>query len=290
MTGNFIDSTRYFFKKPPTIFEERMFYLDTDFGKIRGIDTGGNKPVLINVPDGPNVIEHQKPLIEALSINFRVVCFEYPGLGFSYPNFSYDYSFKSGSELLLQVMDILKVQTAVLLFSCSNGFYAMKAAESEPGRFSHIFLSQTPSVHAMTDWTKKSIPPVLKVPVAGQLINAFMAKKLAQKWYKYSLPRNHTEIKNFRKTALASLKKGGCFCLSGLVQGLKKDADRSLEVRHVPATLVWGRKDFTHRHTDHNSIFNHIKTCEIIEFENCGHFPELEDTSSFTKLIKERIE
>lgn len=28
--------------------------------------------------------------------------------------------------------------------------------------------------------------------------------------------------------------------------------------------------------------------CEIIEFHNCGHFPELEDSNRFVQLLKER--
>ncbi|MBU3745073.1 MAG: alpha/beta hydrolase [Sediminibacterium sp.] len=58
----------------------------------------------------------------------------------------------------------------------------------------------------------------------------------------------------------------------------------------MPTTLVWGAKDFSHRKTDKNSIKQHIKDCEIIEFDNCGHFPELEDTKKFVQLIRERTE
>ncbi len=288
MTGNFIDDIRYYFKKPPENCRNGTFFLDTDYGRIRAFDTKGNKPVIINVPDGPNVIEHQLDLLQGLSNFFRVVCFEYPGLGFSYPNFNYDYSFKNGSDLLLQVMDILGIRKGTLLFSCSNGFYAIKAAGIAPDRFEHIFLSQTPSIHAMVEWTQSSIPGILKVPLVGQIANSFMSKKLAHVWYKYALPKN-TELGPYRQKALSSISNGGCFCLSGLVQGLMKDTKRKLEVSKVPTTLVWGEKDFTHRNTDKQSVIDHVESCEIIEFQNCGHFPELEDTDRYIQLIRERL-
>ena len=287
MAGNFIDIALCSFKSPPH-FGEGFFYLDTDYGKIRVFDTQTNLPVIINVPDGPNVIEHQLPLINSLAKDYRVVCFEYPGLGFSFPNKNYNYSFESGADLLLQVMDALNLNKVSLLFSCSNGYYAIKAGIKSSERFQHIFLSQTPSVAGITKWTEKSIPSMLKIPVIGQLTNALYARKLAGIWYKYSLPRDHPSRHEFTQIAKESIKDGGCFCLSSLVQGLAKDREQTLDLKGVPTTLVWGSLDFTHRKTDKESILDHITDCEIIEFEDCGHFPELERTKDYVRLIKER--
>lgn len=289
MTGSFVDSIRYKWKSPLQ-FGDEFFYLDTDYGKIRVFDTKGNKPVVINVPDGPNVIEHQLALIQELSKKYRVICFEYPGMGFSYPNFNYDYSFKSGSNLLIQIMDLLGLENTTLLFSCSNGFYAIQAAIDHPNRFKHIFLSQTPSTEAMLKWTEKSIPSLLKLPIIGQLTNAVLAKKFASVWYKYALPKNNPYQLDYAQTAIDSIARGGCFCLSSLVQGLKKDGNAILNLTGTPTTLIWGSMDFTHRKTQKESIKNHIRDCEIIEFQDCGHFPELENPKSYVQLIKERID
>jgi pimeloyl-ACP methyl ester carboxylesterase len=288
MTGQIIDTLRYYWKSTPQ-FSDGFFYLDTDFGKIRIFDTKGNLPIIINVPDGPNVIEHQIPLINELSKNYRVICFEYPGLGFSFPNNKYDYSFINGSSLLLQVMDSLKLDKVSLLFSCSNGYYAIQAGMERPERFNHIFLSQTPSIDSIIKWTEKSIPNMLKKPFVGQLTNAIYTNKFASIWYKYALPKNHSSIAEYVETAKVSIKKGGCFCLSSLVQGLNKDRKSELNLIGVPTTLVWGSNDFTHRNTDKDSIKRHVKNCEVIEFKHCGHFPELENTKEYVKLIKERI-
>lgn len=288
MTGQIIDSLLYAWKSTPQ-FSDNFYYLNTDFGKIRVFDTRGNLPIIINVPDAPNVIEHQFPLIKELSKYFRVICFEYPGVGFSYPNKKYDYSFLNGSNLLLQVIDFFTKGKVCLLFSCSNGYYAIQAAIKSPERFQHIFLSQTPSIDAIIKWTEKSIPNLLKKPFIGQVVNSMYANRLTGIWYKYALPQHHSSIGEYTKTAKDSLAKGGCFCLSSLVQGLNKDRKSDLNLIGVPTTLVWGSMDFTHRKTNKNSIKKHIKNCEIIEFEHCGHFPELENTKDYVQLIKERI-
>lgn len=288
MTGNFIDTLHFKLKAGLKTKSDNIRLVSTDFGAIRVLDTLGDKPVIFNVPDGPNVIEHQQNLISKLSDKFRVVCFEFPGLGFSYPNSKYNYSIPDASSLIINLMDILKIEKAALAFSCSNGFYAIKAAELFPQRIGRLFLSQTPSLPAMSDWTDGAIPKVLRIPIIGQIANVFSQKKFAKVWYKYALPK-HTDISGYQKSALKSLNNGGCFCLSSLVQGLTKELNASLKVLETPSTLIWGTKDFTHKKTDNQSILQHLPNCEIIEFENCGHFPELEDTDRYVKLVIEKM-
>ncbi|MCA6362286.1 MAG: alpha/beta hydrolase [Bacteroidetes bacterium] len=286
--SNFIDHLR-FARKPTTAYWNiNATLLDTDFGTVRVFDTGGEKPVLINAPDGPNVIEHQLALIEQLSKSFRVICFEFPGVGFSYPSRRFNYSIDHGAALILQVMDILGIARAVFAFSCSNGYYAIKATERFPERVTHLFLSQTPSFEALQQWSEKSIPKSLRVPVLGQTMNAVYAKKFAAIWYKYALPKGANR-NPFVQTAHHALGQRGCFCLSGLVQGLNRESSASLHPLHAPATLVWGKLDFTHRHTAPDTIHTHLPGCEIIEFAQCGHFPELENTTQYATLIRERV-
>ena len=287
MKGNFIDTLRYRTKKIPIITHKNIKLIETDFGNLRVFDTQENKPVLINVPDGPNVIEHHLELIQQLSKTFRVICFEFPGFGFSYPNSKYDYSLEKSAKLILNLMDILKVNRATLSFSCSNGYYAIKVVEIAPQRFEHLFLAQTTSLNSMKNWVDTNIPKILTYPVVGQIANIFIENKFVEEGYKYLLPKE-TDLTFYRNIALKSLKNGGCNCLSSLVQGLSQELNSNFKTLEVKTTLVWGKKDFTHRKTEKKSILENIPNCEIIEFENCGHYPELENTLNFVKLINER--
>lgn len=288
MTGNFIDTFRLSFKTTSVNNRSGVQLIETDYGKLRVWDTKSHKPVIINVPDGPNVIEHQEKLVEALSKNFRVICFEFPGVGFSHPLASHDYSLVKSAKIILNLMDLLKIERAALSFSCSNGFFALKAAEIAPERFIHLFLAQTPSLQGMKKWADNTIPKTLTFPIIGQLTNTLLEKKLAHTWYKYALPKN-ADASEYQRIALNALQTGGCFCLSGLVQGLYREANASLKNTMVPATLIWGNKDFTHRKTDKNSILEHSPQCEIIEFDDCAHFPDLENTYNYVGLINDRL-
>jgi pimeloyl-ACP methyl ester carboxylesterase len=288
MNGNSIDNVRFKLKKLPNNWEPNFNLLVTDFGKIRVFDTQENKQVIINVPDGPNVIEHHDKLILELSKNFRVICFEFPGFGFSHPNSKYDYSIEKSAKLILNIMDILKIQKASLSFSCSNGYYAIKATKIAPERFSHLFLAQTTSFQSMENWVKTNIPKILNYPIIGQISNILIESQFVEKGYKYLLPKE-TDKTEFIKKSLNSLKNGGCNCLSSLVQGLKPDLKLKLLSIEIPTTLIWGTKDFTHRKTNNKSILEHIPNCEIIEFDNCGHYPELENTSEFVNIVNKKL-
>jgi pimeloyl-ACP methyl ester carboxylesterase len=63
-------------------------YVQTPVGAVRAHDTGSNRPCVVMVPDGPNVIEHCAHLIGLLSPRLRVVCFDMPGFGFSFAHSS----------------------------------------------------------------------------------------------------------------------------------------------------------------------------------------------------------
>ena len=81
MTGKLIAVFRFRWKSPPQ-FENGIFYLDTDFGKVRVFDSKGNLPIIIHVPDGSNIIEHQIHLIADLDIDYRRIYFEHLELEF----------------------------------------------------------------------------------------------------------------------------------------------------------------------------------------------------------------
>ncbi len=287
MTGHFIDIFRSYFKRRYQPMDTYTKMVETDFGSMRLFDSGGMKPVVISVPDGPNVIEHHEQLIQKLSRYFRVVCFEFPGFGFSLPNRKYDYSLEKSAKAILNIMEIMRIEQAILSFSCANGFYAIKAAEMAPDKFSHLFLAQTPSMRVMENWVGHTIPKILTFPIIGEVPNSLVEKKMARRWYNYALPREE-DPSPFQQKALQALKRGGCFCLSGLVQGIAKDKNVSLKALNVPATMVWGQRDFTHKHSQCNSITQHLPQAEIVTFDHCGHFPDLEQSNIYAALIKER--
>lgn len=266
--------------------ENNLRRVKTRYGSIRLLDTGDkHKPVLVIAPDGPNIIEDFHPLIDAIRGDYRVLCFDMLGFGFSYPNFKYDYSLNASVNALKEVLDTLSIPLATLSFSCANSYTAMAFAKQYPQRVERLILSQVPSLAAMHQWVQ-GIPRSLQMPYIGQLINIAALKKMTLAWYQMSLPRKSPIKQQFIHNATHGIKTGSCFCLASFVQAVRHATVEDVSHVNVPIKMIWGNADHSHRKTDFNSFHQLAPDSELHEFHACGHFPYLEDIEGFIKILK----
>lgn len=290
MQGSSIDSiiaaTRGRRRQERSLKSDCMKLLQTQAGIVRVLDTGSRKSPLLIVPDGPCVIEHYTDLIDLLAPDFRVVCFDLPGFGFSYPALGFDFSVAQTAETVVEVMDRLDIPFAALAFTCANGFFALHLAKHHPDRVSHLVLGQTPSFQSMRQWNDRIIPKILHVPYVGQLIVAGLTRKISAGWYDLALPSNHDHQTQFVQPADRALKSGGCFCLASLVQGLSRTQDAEISDVSVPTLLIYGDHDRSHQQTDFTTLLDHAPIAEIVLFQGCGHFPDLERPQEYAQQIK----
>ena len=258
-------------------------------GNIRLLDTKEGKETILIIPDGPNIIEHYFPLIGKLKQSFRLIIFDLPGFGFSTHNGSYDYSFKKTNQLILELLDLLQLSKVNLVFPCAGGFYGLSFTQTFPEKVNQLILVQTPSLAEMKKWTKRIVPNYLKKPYLSQLLMPFVETKFADKWYDYALPKG-VDKTPYKSVALKGIKDGGTYCLCSLTQGISNDMNADLRIDStIPMSLVYGTKDFTHKKTNFNSILQYHPKADLIPFEHCGHFPDLEQPDKFTNLLKDKI-
>ena len=266
-------------------------FVDTAAGRVHVTDSASgddDRSCIVFTPDGPNVVAHYRRLTDLLAPRFRVVCFDMPGFGFSLPAADYTHSLDHGAQVVLAVLDRLQVKRATLAFSCANGLYAIRAAQLAPARIASLMLTQTPALAAMQAWAYRMIPRPLRVPVAGQLISWLARRKLAQLWYRSALPAN-TDATAFQETARRSFDAGGCFCLAGVVQGLLRETSLAASPT-IPCTLIWGNLDRSHRATPPQSLRDCLPQAEIVQFGDCGHFPDLEQPERYAREIVVHME
>ena len=266
--------------------DPRMQIVATRAANLRVLDTGGKGPVVILAPDGPCVIEHYSDLISLLSEKFRVICFDMPGFGFSYPRPIYRFGLEETAEAIIELMDYLEVPKAVLAMSCANGFFAMSTARNHPERVSHLVLAQTPSLTAMKRWTDRIVPKPIKLPYVGQLVMAATARKFSASWFDIALPRDHAEKSRFVEPAQKAVENGGCFCLASLVQGMLERDDAELRGVQCPTLLLYGENDFSHKYTDFQSLKELIPHAQIEGLVGCAHFPDLEDSQRYASRLE----
>ncbi len=263
--------------------------LKLSIGTIRILDTKAGKKTILIIPDGPNIIEHYFSLVKKLKKSFRVIIFDLPGFGFSTHKGNYDYSFQKTNQLIVELLSVINLPKVNLVFPCAGGFYGLAFTQAYPEKVNHLLLIQTPSLGEMKKWTQRIVPNYLKKPYLSQVLMPLVENKFANNWYDYALPKE-VDGSAYKSVALKGIKDGGSFCLCSLTQGLTEEMDTDLSIDvSIPLTLVYGTKDFTHKGTNFESILQYHAKADLIAFEQCGHFPDLEQEDKFTKLLKEKI-
>ena len=265
---------------------EKFNFLATTYAKIRYYDTGGDKPVLLTAPDGPCFLEHFEEYIQKAKINWRVVILDMPGFGESYPRNAYNHSFESATIVLKELADHLSLKDITLSLSCGNGFYGIYFAKRYPSLIKKLVLLQTPGFEGMRPWFKASVPLPIKIPFIGQLLVHSQRLKIPQIWFKAALPKNSAHLKPWSDLSVSRIKKSCCNCLASVVQGLTNMSEAPLKGVTVPVVMIWGKKDFSHRYTNQETLLDIIPHAQIIVWYDCGHFPELEQTERYLEVIK----
>lgn len=263
-----------------------MALVPTSAGLLRVLDSGGDRPAILLTPDGPCVIEHYLELIETLRDSFRVICFDMPGFGFSFPGRRYRLGIEETADAIIELMDASSVSSAILAFSCANGFFALNLALRYPDRVNGLILSQTPSLDSMRRWADRIVPKPLHIPFVGQIAMAAAAKRFAGGWFDIALPRDSEQKTFFIERAQQAVSAGGRFCLASLVQGLAQGENGDVQTVDCPVLAIHGDKDFSHKHTDFSSLKTHIPHARLDTFEGCGHFPDLERQDHFSGLVR----
>lgn len=273
-----------FVYRPKPIQGEFQF-IETRAGTIRALDVGQRDGItVVLTPDGPCTIEHFSALVEKLKPEYRVVVFDMPGFGSSKPISDYDHSPARAVECIEDLFNHLKIEQAVLNFTCVNGFYALSFAKQFPKRVKGIILGQTPDFSTMSDWVDRVIPKVLRFPLIGQIISWLNRYKLAKIWFKIALPKGH-DIEPWVEKSISNLKDGGCNCLASLVQGMLGSTDSQFIGVRVPVISQWGTLDRSHENNSAQSLKNIVKA-EIEILPSCGHFPNLESMESVLSALK----
>jgi pimeloyl-ACP methyl ester carboxylesterase len=262
--------------------------LNTAHGRVRFRESGSKGPVVLMTPDGPNVVEHHAKVIDLLAPHARVICFDMPGFGFSKQAWSYRHRLEQGAAVVVSAMDALDVREASLLFSCANGFYAIATAKAAPQRIRRLVLTQTPGISAMPAWTKANVPKLIQTPVAGQITMRLAKRKFAHAWYGIAM-NDKAQKAEFRSIADAALKRGACFCLADVVQGLGRATAEQLAGVKQPTTLLWGDSDRSHKGTRAESLQELIPHAQIRHCPDCGHFPDLEQPQAYAETVLNAI-
>ncbi len=260
-------------------------FLELAGGRVRVKTAGSGPATVVIVPDPPNVIEHYDRLIELLEPELRVVCFEAPGFGFSTPARGFGFAIEEQAAVATQLLEQIDAAPAVLAFPCVSAYVALRIAERRPDLVAAIVASQAPSWQDELRWARRvDSPRVISRRVIGQAVMRLMPGRIAASWYAEALP-DQDLVAAYAAPARAALKRGARFSLADAFQALLRPGAFDGAPVERPALIVWGGSDRTHSRSDPRSMREHLPDAELLEFPDCGHFPDLEQPERFASAV-----
>jgi pimeloyl-ACP methyl ester carboxylesterase len=257
-----------------------------DLGKtsLRIADRGSGTLAFVLTPDPPNVLEHHETALGSIAQRGRAVGLELPGFGHSRPSPSFRFSVDENADVILEALEKLEIERAVLVFSCIAGLIALEAARRAPERIAAVVLAQTPSFDDALAWSERvDFGGLIGTPVVGQLLVRALRKPLARSWYQAALPKG-ANVEPYLRPALEAYSQGADYCLASALQAIR----RSLPAKDpipVPVLEIWGDADRTHRPSDPSGALALAPRHKLVIFEGAGHFPDLEQPERFEKEV-----
>ena len=260
--------------------------LELDTASVRVRELGRGPRTFVFIPDPPNTIEHYDDLFARLADDARIVCFEAPGFGLSYPK-THRFSHSAGeyADQFAEILDRCEVRGATMVASCLAGYVTMMLARRRPELIARMVLCQTPAPEYMVRWARRFDPfGFLGVPFLGQAIMFAVQSSATRIWYPAALPYG-ADAAPFLAPAAAAAALGGPYALASGIQALHRMDVNELHAVTQPITVVWGHADRTHASTDPDSLGRLVPHARFEAFERCGHFPDLEDPHRFARLV-----
>lgn len=268
---------------------EDVRHIATTRGTLRVRDVGNSSRAIVFVCDMPMLIEHYAELIELLRPDFRVLCIELPGLGFSTAGPAFDYSLTSQAAAVREVLAALNVRDCVLAFGCVGAYLALLLAHQLPDVVARVVLMQAGAWDGELRWARRIDfrgRGVVATPYLGQVMVRALRKQIARRWIAKALGKKELTAE-FVRRANAGLDAGAAWALASLTQsyfGTQAPEFRPLEQE---ALVVWGERDRTHAETDPRGVLEWLPRGQLVCFEQAGHFPELEEPQEFTRVMCE---
>lgn len=285
MDGSLVDRARFALARPNKRVHPRPYsFLELGKGSLRVSDQGSGSTAFVLAPDPPNVLEQHAASLGSLAQHGRAVGVELPGFGHSRPSPSFHFTIDENADLMLEALERLDIERAVLMFPCVPGLIALEAARRAPDRIAAVVLAQTPSFEDALAWADRvDFRGLVGTPIVGQLLVRALRRPLARSWYRAALPRG-ADSKPYLDHALSAYANGADFCLASALQAVRRATPPSRPIP-VPVLNVWGSADRTHRPTDPSSALALAPRGRLVLFDDAGHFPDLERPQRYEEEV-----
>jgi pimeloyl-ACP methyl ester carboxylesterase len=228
-----------------------------------------------------------KDVFDPLSQQFRVIAVDLKGFGFSGKPDG-DYTRRAQGDLVVRLLDHLKIDRAILCGSSMGGDVSMNAAVRRPDRVSALILVDSGGV--TVSGGDSVAPGVTEWPVIGPAIAALalisdslVRDGLRKNFYDDSMVTDEQVTAYYRP-----LKTRGGQHAAYLVrkQGAINPIEPEIDKIGQPTLIIWGAEDELIPLEAGRRLNSLIAGSRLVVFDKCGHLPQAEMPERFMSEVR----
>lgn len=230
-----------------------------------------------------------KVLLELAEAGFRVIAPDLLGYGYSGKPKQLDYTITRQSQMVVNLMRQLEIDSAVVIGSSYGGAVAATVALDHPELVKKLVL-----VGAVTNNrpTRYMLMRLFGSPIIGDILSPLLvgSRRLVRMRMKRVYDRHSWAMDEKRVDARhIPLRTRGAH--RAIIRTVRRwDAERVSRDAHTmtrPTLIIWGENDREVSIEDGRRIHEQIPNSRLFVFRECGHLPHEEYPEQFVELVSE---
>jgi pimeloyl-ACP methyl ester carboxylesterase len=261
-------------------------FADVDGVRIHYQDKGAGAPLVL-IHGYTSSTFAWKDVFDPLSQQFRVIAVDLKGFGFSGKPDG-DYTRRAQGDLVVRLLDHLKVDRAILCGSSMGGEVSMNAAVRHPNRVSALILVDSGGVTVSGGGSVT--PGVAEWPVVGPAIAALALTSdslvrdgLRKSFYDDSMVTDEQVAAYYRPLKTRGGQRAAY--LARVQAGLDRVEPEINKIKQ-PTLIVWGAEDELIPLEAGRRLNSLIAGSRLVVFDKCGHLPQAEMPERFASEVR----
>jgi pimeloyl-ACP methyl ester carboxylesterase len=246
----------------------------------------GTGPVLVLLHGWGSSTYSWKDVFDPLSSQFRVIAVDQKGFGFSAKPEG-DYTHRAQADLIVRLLDYLKIPDAVLCGNSMGGNVALNIARYYPQRVSRLILVDSSGIEV--EGGSSTAPNILYWPVIGPAITAIALRSdallrsgLDRAFYSNLMLSDERVAAYYRPL---KTRRGQRAAYLAQVQHESQPIAPEIGKIQQPTLIIWGAEDRLIPVEAGRRFAATIKGSRLVVFEKCGHVPQEELPERFVREV-----
>lgn len=239
-------------------------------------------PVIIFIHGFPFNKSMWDEQLKALKDNYRVIAYDVRGHGNSNPGTG-NFSIELFANDLLNFMDELKIDKAMLCGLSMGGYIALNAAEKYPDRFDALILSDTNCIADTLEAKEKRLKTIESIKKHG--VEKFADESIKNLFAPESLATKGKEIATVREMIVNTSKQSLYKTLRAFYE--RKETCSKLHDIILPVLILVGEEDKITPLEAAQMMHEKIEDSSLSIIEHAGHLSNMENPLEFNKQLDE---